>query len=335
MPVSGLSTLIVSPPASLKSGFLQSLQLFLWQYFLIMQRSNSLCVFIRCSLCRNGVVSDTFEQKWWLTLSLCPFSHAGSDPEGPHMGGASFRPSCGHHGGTPVDCNGTQQRQRDPVWVCVYLCFYIITPYLLPKPHILSELGLKSGLLDCDLAFHSQVWINYAQNQWRLVIQCVVQELGPFFQFHLRCTLCVLLLLGSLGLDAFPKCLLKQWNLSHFVTFGLVFRSAFAAPGTEVPVSFTAARSFNRQFPELPETTCKCTHDCTIIDMILQYLFFRKLWILTLYPSSGQSWNQQWFDGQVTGCSHLWKALNSGTNAWKRYIMTRMLILISFCWDET
>lgn len=115
---------------------------FLWQHFLIMQRSNSLCVFIRCSLCRNGVASGTFEQKWWLTLSLCPFSHAGSDPEGPHMGGASFRPSCGHHGGTPVDCNGTQQRQRDPVWVCVYLCFYIITPYLLPKPHILSELGL-------------------------------------------------------------------------------------------------------------------------------------------------------------------------------------------------
>ncbi|KAG1973221.1 tyrosine-protein kinase receptor TYRO3 [Pimephales promelas] len=33
------------------------------------------------------------------------------------------------------------------------------------------------------------------------------------------------------------------------------FGSAFAAPGTEVPVSFTAARSFNRQFPELPETT--------------------------------------------------------------------------------
>ncbi|TRY95178.1 hypothetical protein DNTS_002634 [Danionella cerebrum] len=33
------------------------------------------------------------------------------------------------------------------------------------------------------------------------------------------------------------------------------FGSAFAAPGAEVPVSFTAARSFNRQFPELPEST--------------------------------------------------------------------------------
>ncbi|NP_571507.2 tyrosine-protein kinase receptor TYRO3 precursor [Danio rerio] len=33
------------------------------------------------------------------------------------------------------------------------------------------------------------------------------------------------------------------------------FGSAFAAQGAEVPVSFTAARSFNRQFPELPEST--------------------------------------------------------------------------------
>uniref|UniRef100_A0A8C1W3K1 Tyrosine-protein kinase receptor TYRO3 n=1 Tax=Cyprinus carpio TaxID=7962 RepID=A0A8C1W3K1_CYPCA len=32
-------------------------------------------------------------------------------------------------------------------------------------------------------------------------------------------------------------------------------RSAFAASGTDVPVSFTAARSFNRQFPEPPEST--------------------------------------------------------------------------------
>lgn len=144
-----------------------------------------------------------------------------------------------------------------------------------------------------------------------------------FLQFHSWCSLCVLLLLGSLRLDEVPKCLLKQWNMGHFVTFWFVCRSAFAAPGTEVPVSFTAARSFNRQFPEPPETTCKCLHDCTIIE-ILQYLFYRKLWILTLYPSSGQSRNQQWFEGQVTGCSHLWKALNSGTNAWKRYIMTRM-----------
>uniref|UniRef100_A0A671LCS0 Tyrosine-protein kinase receptor TYRO3 n=1 Tax=Sinocyclocheilus anshuiensis TaxID=1608454 RepID=A0A671LCS0_9TELE len=31
--------------------------------------------------------------------------------------------------------------------------------------------------------------------------------------------------------------------------------SAFAASGTDVPVSFTAARSFNRQFPEPPEST--------------------------------------------------------------------------------
>uniref|UniRef100_A0A673J8B6 Tyrosine-protein kinase receptor TYRO3 n=1 Tax=Sinocyclocheilus rhinocerous TaxID=307959 RepID=A0A673J8B6_9TELE len=33
------------------------------------------------------------------------------------------------------------------------------------------------------------------------------------------------------------------------------FGSAFAASGTDVPVSFTAARSFNRQFPEPPEST--------------------------------------------------------------------------------
>lgn len=33
------------------------------------------------------------------------------------------------------------------------------------------------------------------------------------------------------------------------------FGSAFTAPGTEAQVSFTAARSFNRQFPELPEST--------------------------------------------------------------------------------
>uniref|UniRef100_A0A9J8AQG2 Tyrosine-protein kinase receptor TYRO3 n=1 Tax=Cyprinus carpio carpio TaxID=630221 RepID=A0A9J8AQG2_CYPCA len=33
------------------------------------------------------------------------------------------------------------------------------------------------------------------------------------------------------------------------------FGSVFAASGTDVPVSFTAARSFNRQFPEPPEST--------------------------------------------------------------------------------
>ncbi|RXN27367.1 tyrosine- kinase receptor TYRO3 [Labeo rohita] len=33
------------------------------------------------------------------------------------------------------------------------------------------------------------------------------------------------------------------------------FGSAFPASGTDVPVSFTAARSFNRQFPEPPEST--------------------------------------------------------------------------------
>jgi len=181
---------------------------------------------------------------------------------------------------------------------------------------------MKSGLLDCDLSFHSQVCSKSMKTGHTICSPRTWSIFAFVGQF------------GWLVLDEFPKCLLKQWNMGHFVTFWFVCRSAFAAPGTEVPVSFTAARSFNRQFPELPETTCTYTHYCTIIEILL-YLFYRKLWILTLYPSSGQSRNQQWFEGQVTGCSHLWKALNSGTNAWKRYIMTQMLILVSFCWDET
>uniref|UniRef100_A0A8C1U2N8 Tyrosine-protein kinase receptor TYRO3 n=1 Tax=Cyprinus carpio TaxID=7962 RepID=A0A8C1U2N8_CYPCA len=40
-----------------------------------------------------------------------------------------------------------------------------------------------------------------------------------------------------------------------YFLFWFVCRSVFAASGTDVPVSFTAARSFNRQFPEPPEST--------------------------------------------------------------------------------
>lgn len=112
------------PTWILKSGFLQSLQLFFVLHFHIVLHTESQCVFICCSLCINGIASGTFEQKWWLTLLLCPFSHTGTDPEGPHVGGAAFRPSCGHPGGTPFDCTGTQQRQRDPVWVCFYFLHY-------------------------------------------------------------------------------------------------------------------------------------------------------------------------------------------------------------------
>lgn len=107
---------------------------FLWPHVPIMQHSERF--FSLCGLlCSNGVASGTFEQEWCLTrqLLLSRFSHAGSDPEGPYMGGAAFRPSCGHHGGTPVDCTGTQQRQRDPVWVCFYWMRHIHTPYILPK----------------------------------------------------------------------------------------------------------------------------------------------------------------------------------------------------------
>uniref|UniRef100_A0A8C1U0P4 Tyrosine-protein kinase receptor TYRO3 n=1 Tax=Cyprinus carpio TaxID=7962 RepID=A0A8C1U0P4_CYPCA len=50
-----------------------------------------------------------------------------------------------------------------------------------------------------------------------------------------------------------------QWNQGGesqvYFLFWFVCRSVFAASGTDVPVSFTAARSFNRQFPEPPEST--------------------------------------------------------------------------------
>lgn len=126
MPVSGLCTLIVCPPAFWNWDFCGHCS-FLWPHVPIMQHSDFFSV---CgSLCRNGVASGSFEQKWCLTLLLSHFSHAGSDPEGPYVGGAAFRPSCGHHGGTPADCTGTQQRQRDPIWVCFYWMWHIHRPY--------------------------------------------------------------------------------------------------------------------------------------------------------------------------------------------------------------
>ncbi len=126
--------------------------------------------------------------------------------------------------------------------------------------------------------------------------------------------------------------------MGYFLCFGLFAGLHLQLQGQmcQFPLQLpgpSTGSSLNPQNPHVSEHIAG-THDCPFSD-ILQYMFYRKLWISTLFPSSGQSRNQQWFEGQVTGCSHLWKAINSGTHAWKRYIMTWMFIWLLMkvqCW---